>query len=201
MAAAPRSPLCSRPPSMAASVRAHKSRVGSWQPRPAPKFPPRQGSTANRPWQSRSIRPLPSMAVAPSAPSFFPSSPSKISSTWSPRNTLWEQGHQCRRPSSRRSCGLRSTCPTCSATLTWLSEVSRIEEVEEPIKPVLTFASPSERRLEGGKGAGQIHRWRCPNPPHAVPHKSRAFSTAATCPSPRSSGQQTRKWWRRVGGA
>ncbi|AQK55353.1 putative protein phosphatase 2C 21 [Zea mays] len=86
------------------------------------------------------------MAVAPSAPSFFPSSPSKISSTWSPCNTLWEQGHQCRRPSSRRSCGLRSTCPTCSATLTWLSEVSRIEEVEEPIKPVLTFASPSERR-------------------------------------------------------
>jgi hypothetical protein len=40
MAVAPRSPLCSPPPSMAASVRAHKSRADSWQARPAPKFPP-----------------------------------------------------------------------------------------------------------------------------------------------------------------
>ena len=53
-------------------------------------------------------------------------------------------------------------------------------------------------KVRGGKGAGQIHRWRCPNPPHAVPHKSRAFSTVATRPPPRSSGQPARKWWRRV---
>jgi hypothetical protein len=111
MAAAPHSPLRSLPPSMAASVRAHKSHADSWQARPAPKFPLRQGSTANHPWQPRDCRARSPasqgssrLCISPLLPPFSRSHPSILASA--PRILS----------PPRPSMEARNLCPSIAAT-------------------------------------------------------------------------------------